>query len=85
VADTERARMLRGELYLASDPELTTARRRARRLWHRFNTLSPVDPAAGHAVLAELLGGVGADAWIEAPFYCDYGSQITWVPGCSST
>jgi maltose O-acetyltransferase len=73
--------MLRGELYLAGDPELTAARQRARRLWHRFNTLGPIDPAGGRAVLAELLGGLGADAWIEAPFYCDYGRQITLGAG----
>lgn len=78
---TERARMLRGDLYLASDPELTTARRRARQLWQRFNATDPADPAAGRAVLAELLGGLGADAWIEAPFYCDYGTQITLGAG----
>jgi maltose O-acetyltransferase len=29
---TEREKMLRGELYLASDPELVAARERARRL-----------------------------------------------------
>src|SRR5690349_611613 len=75
LADTERA--LRGELYRAGDPELVAARHRARRLWHRFNGVGPTDPAAGRAVLAELLGGLGDDAWIEAPFYCDYGTQIT--------
>jgi maltose O-acetyltransferase len=75
--DTERARMLRGDLYLAGDPELTTARRRARQLWQRFNAADPTHPAAGRALLAELLGGLGVDAWIEAPFYCDYGTQIT--------
>lgn len=68
--------MLRGELYLAGDPELTAARTRARQLWQRFNAADPSDPAAARAILAELLGKLEPDAWIESPFYCDYGSQI---------
>ena len=77
MADTERAKMVRGDLYLANDPELVAARARARRQWQRFNATDPDDAAGRHAMLAELLGGLGAGAWIEAPFYFDYGPQIT--------
>src|SRR3954471_3803465 len=28
------------------------------------------------ATLRELLGSVGAEAWIEPPFFCDYGSNL---------
>ena len=73
MADSERAKMVRGDLYLANDPELVAARIRARRLWQRFNATDPDDAAGRHAMLAELLGGLGAGAWIEAPFYFDYG------------
>jgi maltose O-acetyltransferase len=38
---TERDKMLRGELYIASDPELAAARERARRLWRSYNALDP--------------------------------------------
>lgn len=68
--------MLRGELYLATDPELVEARARARRLWQRFNASAPDDTAGRTALLRELLGGAGDGAWIEPPFYCDYGRQI---------
>jgi maltose O-acetyltransferase len=77
MADSERAKMVRGDLYLANDPELVAARARARRLWQRFNATDPEDAAGRHAMLAELLGGLGAGAWIEPPFYFDYGPQIT--------
>jgi maltose O-acetyltransferase len=77
MADTERAKMIRGDLYLATDPELVAARGRARRLCQRFNAADPGDAAGRHALLGELLGSFGADVWIEAPFYCDYGTQIT--------
>lgn len=73
--------MIRGELYLASDPELVAARVRARRLFARFNASDPEDVAGRRALLRELFGSVGTDAWIEPPFYCDYGSQVTLGTG----
>ena len=69
--------MVRGELYLASDPELVAARVRARRIFARFNASDPGDAAQRVALMNELFGHVGRDAWIEPPFYCDYGTQVT--------
>lgn len=69
--------MLAGELYLAHDPELVAARRRARVLLARFNTAAPEDDALRAELLAALLGGLGEDAVIQPPFRCDYGAQIT--------
>ena len=78
---SERAKMLRGDLYLANDPELTAARTRARQLWQRVNAADPGDPDGLRALLHELLGALGAGAWVEPPFYCDYGTQITLGDG----
>jgi maltose O-acetyltransferase len=66
---TEKEKMLAGELYRASDPELVAERRRCREL---LRTL-PDDPA----VLSELLGYVGKGAEIVTPFACDYGYNIS--------
>ena len=74
---TECEKMLRGELYVASDPELVVARDRARRLWRSYNALDPADAATQRGVLEQLLGAVGGNVVIEPPFYCDYGTQIT--------
>lgn len=74
---SERDKMLRGELYLASDPELVAQRTRARRLWQTYNSLDPADAATLGATLERLLGIVGVGARIEPPFFCDYGTQIT--------
>ena len=62
IAVTEREwdKMVRGELYLASDPELVAARTRARRLWAEFNRSDPADQSLRARVLGELLGGVGS-------------------------
>jgi maltose O-acetyltransferase len=42
----------------------------------RFNASSPEHPSERLAILVDLLGKVGPGAWIEPPFYCDYGTQI---------
>ncbi len=74
---SEREKMLGGELYDASDPELVATRIRARQLTRRLHMLDPADVDARSLLLRELLGDVGADSWVETPFYCDYGTQIT--------
>lgn len=72
----EREKMLEGELCDASDPTLVEARVRARRLTQRFSVLDPADDAARYVLLRELLGEIGAGSWIEAPLFCDYGTQV---------
>lgn len=80
-APSEREKMVRGDLYLASDPELVAARVRARRLWARFNASDAGDAVGRVALLRGLLGALGPDSSIEPPFYCDYGSQISLGAG----
>jgi maltose O-acetyltransferase len=72
----EYQRMLAGELYLASDPELREMRERARRITCAFNASSEEEPARRTELLAELFGSVGARVEIEPPFQCDYGRHI---------
>ena len=77
---TQRERMLSGALYNAGDPELTAARLRARQLTRRFNTADPAAPdyaASQLALLRRLFGRMGEGGWVEAPFRCDYGSNIS--------
>ncbi len=73
----EREKMVAGEPYLASDPELVDERARARRLAARYNATPQEDGSGRRAVLEELLAGVGEGAWIEPPFHCDYGWNLT--------
>ena len=78
---SEHDKMLRGELYLASAPELVAGRVRARRLCAKLNASDAEDLALRAALLHELLGAVGERAWVEPPFQCDYGTQITLGAG----
>ncbi|RZK96800.1 MAG: sugar O-acetyltransferase, partial [Hymenobacter sp.] len=74
---TEEEKMLAGELYAAFDPALLAARTRAKRLLHRLNVTEYVLGEAARATLAELLPHAGENLWVEPPFHCDYGTNIT--------
>jgi maltose O-acetyltransferase len=74
---TQRERMEAGDLYIADDPELQAASRRAHRLAHQYEARYVEDREAARAILVELLGGLGADAHVKPPIYVDYGRYIT--------
>ena len=69
--------MLSGELYSPQTKELAEDRARAKMLLHRFNHALPTDYSERAAVLRELIPNAPKDLYIEAPFQCDYGSNIT--------
>jgi len=72
---TELEKMLAGQLYDASDADLLARRYRAAHQLAQLNALLPDDPARP-ALLAGLLGALGAGSEVLSPFRCDYGSQI---------
>lgn len=73
---TEKEKMLRGELYDASDPQLVQERLRARELLKALNDSRADEHDKRQALLGELLGAMGEAVHVESPFYCDYGSNI---------
>jgi maltose O-acetyltransferase len=79
---TEREKMLAGELYDPLDPELVAGRDRARNLTQDLNATREADRAERKRILKDLLGAGADDAWIQPPFYCDYGSSIHLGRGC---
>jgi len=74
---TERQKMLAGERYDPSDPELRRMRKQARRLTEAYNRTTVDDLDERRRVLRDLLGSVGADSYVEPPFRCDYGDHIS--------
>jgi maltose O-acetyltransferase len=68
-----KERMLRGEPYVADDPELLADFHRARLLVERFNATSATESDEGRRLLEKLLGRFGAGSRIRAPFQCEYG------------
>lgn len=74
---TEKQKMLAGELYLASDPELAAESLRAAQLLQRYSQTIAGDREGRSAILRELLGQVGENPQIVPPFHCDYGIHIS--------
>jgi maltose O-acetyltransferase len=73
---TERERMLRGEPYDTRDAELLALAHRARALVASFAATASTDFVARREILADLLGSVGEEVWIEPPFFVDYGAHV---------
>jgi maltose O-acetyltransferase len=73
---SERDKMLAGELYEPLDPELVTARDKARDLCQALNATSESQREERRRILHELFGAGGESVWMQPPFYCDYGSNI---------
>jgi maltose O-acetyltransferase len=73
----QKARMLAGELYMASDPELAAAHLRAQRLLQSFNTTSADAQEERRALLTELFACFGEGAVLKPTLRCDYGFNIT--------
>jgi maltose O-acetyltransferase len=73
---TEKEKMMAGELYSASNPELQADQQAASAWMVRYNASSTLSVSARHALLREQLGAVGQGAVIRSPFYCDYGYNI---------
>ena len=73
---TEKEKMLAGEYYLASDPQLTEERQKARRLTRLYNQSTEEQPQERDRLIRELFGSVGKDCYIEPTFRCDYGYNI---------
>ncbi len=73
---TEQQKMLAGELYLASDPELALARQRASKLTRLYNNTREEQLETRQQILLELFDKIGNNLYITPPFYCDYGCYI---------
>jgi maltose O-acetyltransferase len=69
-ARTEREKVLAGEPYIASDPELVAAHRRAVRLLRAYNVTLGEEFEQRAELLEELLGAKGEGIYIEPPFFC---------------
>ena len=67
--------MLAGEPYDALDPELVEGRRRCQEILREFNSLP--EQELRFTGLGDLFASAGEKTYIEAPFACDYGFNIT--------
>ncbi|SES11247.1 maltose acetyltransferase domain-containing protein [Salipaludibacillus aurantiacus] len=73
---TEKEKMLAGEMYNPEDPELVEDRKHARRQTRIYNGTNESDEARRTALLKRLFGSAAKSMHIEPPFRCDYGYNI---------
>ena len=73
---TEKQKMLAGELYDPLDSELCQERQRCRDLCKLLNDSREEQQEERKGIIADLLGSP-TDVWIQPPFFCDYGTNIS--------
>ncbi|WP_127793330.1 sugar O-acetyltransferase [Agromyces sp. LHK192] len=73
---TNRERMLAGDLYIADDPESARIAQRALVLKHEYELATIRDPQSARVLLEELVGSLGADAYVKPPLSVDYGENL---------
>lgn len=74
---TEKQKMLNGDFYDSRDAELLQIYHRAKKLLKEYNNLDSTLLAERERILHELFEFKGNGVWIEAPFFCDYGENIS--------
>jgi maltose O-acetyltransferase len=74
---TEKQKMLAGNLYLASDSELVADSQRCARLLRLYSNTGAHERERRSQILRSLFGNVGENPVITPPFHCDYGIHIS--------
>jgi len=74
---TEKEKMLKGEPYNSRDSELIKMYHKARKLVKEYNNLNSEFIHERERILSELFEFKGSGIWIEPPFFCDYGANIS--------
>lgn len=74
---SEKEKMLNGEYYISWDEDLTTEREKAKDLLFELNNLKPSLRTEREKIIHKLFERTGKNCWIESPFNCDYGYNIS--------
>ncbi|HSH51521.1 MAG TPA: sugar O-acetyltransferase [Bacteroidales bacterium] len=74
---TEKEKMLNGDYYDSRDSELIKIYHKARKLLKEYNNLDSELTQERERILNDLFEFKGTGVWIEAPFFCDYGENIS--------
>ncbi|RYZ60625.1 MAG: sugar O-acetyltransferase, partial [Chitinophagaceae bacterium] len=74
---SEKEKMLAGELYDALDPQLVEDRLRTRLLLKELNDSREDQAEERMRILKDLIPTAGEGLWLQPPFYCDYGYNLS--------
>lgn len=70
----EHQKMVTGEAYSPSDPQLAVLSLRAKELLMQLN--NTIDHGKRSELISTLIGTVGSNITLVSPFFCDYGHNI---------
>ncbi len=73
---SEYEKMLAGQLYWPTDPELVALRLKQMMILEELNRTSVSQPDLRTKLLKRLFGSTGEKLVVESPFRCDYGTHI---------
>ncbi len=74
---TEYEKMIAGQLYNASDPELVSMRDETRNILDKINaSLVEIKDGERLELCKQLFAKLGQNLSLQPPFYCDYGQNI---------
>ncbi|MEC0239004.1 sugar O-acetyltransferase [Paenibacillus dokdonensis] len=73
---SEKEKMMNGELYVASDPQLTAEREYARKMMRMYNQTTETENELRTGLLKKLFGSTGENVFMEPNIRCDYGYNI---------
>ena len=74
---TEKEKMIAGETYNYNDPQLKKERIECRRILKKINDSDPEEEDVREECFKKLFKKFGKQSYIEPPFRCDYGSNIS--------
>lgn len=74
---TQKQKMLAGQLYRAGDPEIQADQQSAKAWMVRYNAALGATADERRELLRERFAAVGTGAVIRPPFHCDYGYNIS--------
>ena len=82
---TEKEKMVSGEMYDATDPQLTAERRRARDLCKALSESHDSEQELRERIIRELFGSAGDSIWIEPPLKpsSNWPAGRIWMDGAS--
>ena len=74
---TEKEKMIAGEMYDPMDKQLVEDRIQTRLLLKTLNETAEDNPQQKNHIQQQLIPNASQDLWLQTPFYCDYGYNIT--------
>ncbi|MGN0677547.1 MAG: sugar O-acetyltransferase, partial [Ruminococcus sp.] len=74
---TEKDRMINGMLYIASDESIQSISSENKKLIDAFNNAKGEECAERMEYIKKAFAHTGKNAYIEPPFYCDHGWNIS--------